>query len=149
MRTPKIEALNRCINWLNEYIKNTSTSATSKYNLVSSTKLIISKINKLEIKPLDNYEIDSNGWLSGFTDADGKFSINIHKRTNKNSTRVQLYYRLEVNQNYHKEDSEGNKISFFPILFKIGLFLGVTIYSRSRLINDKIYYSFIVMSHNK
>ena len=32
---------------------------------------------------------------------------------------------------------------------KIGLYLGVTVYSRSRIINDKIYYSFIVISHNK
>jgi hypothetical protein len=32
---------------------------------------------------------------------------------------------------------------------KIGLFLGVTVYSRSRIIKDKIYYSFIIVSHNK
>lgn len=32
---------------------------------------------------------------------------------------------------------------------KIGLFLGVTVYSRSRLIKDKIYFSFTVVSHNK
>ena len=59
-----------------------------------------------------------------------------------------MYYRLEVNQNYHKL-VEGNKESFFPIISKIGLFLGVTVYSRSRIIKDKIYYSFTVMTHNK
>ena len=80
---------------------------------------------------------------------DGNFSINIHKRTNKNSTRVQLYYRLEINQNYHKLDFDKNKVSYFPIISKIGLFLGVTVYSRSRIINDKSYYSFTVMSSNK
>jgi hypothetical protein len=32
---------------------------------------------------------------------------------------------------------------------KIGLFLGVTVYSRSRIIKDKTFYSFTVMSHNK
>ena len=32
---------------------------------------------------------------------------------------------------------------------KIALFLGVTVYSRSRINKDKIYYSFIVMSSNK
>lgn len=143
MRTPKIEALNRTIDWLNNYIINNNN------NLLPKTKLILNKISILENKPLDSSPIDSNAWLSGFTDADGNFSINIHKRTNKNSTRVQLTYRLEINQNYHKSDSEGNKISFFPIISKIGLYLGVTVYSRSRIINDKIYYSFIVVSYNK
>ena len=144
MRTPKIEALNRTIDWLNNYIINNNIN-----NLLPSSKIILNKISILENKPLDSSPIDSNAWLSGFTDADGNFSINIHKRTNKNSTRVQLTYRLEINQNYHKLDTEGNKVSFFPIISKIGLYLGVTIYSRSRIINDKIYYSFIVVSHNK
>lgn len=156
MRTPKIEALKRTIGWINNYIlinnKNEKLllpygrSTTLRYG---STKLILNNISMLEFKPLDDSPIDSNAWLSGFTDADGNFSINIHKRTNKNSTRVQLYYRLEVNQNYHKLDTEGNKVSFFPIMSKIGLFLGVTVYSRSRVIKDKIYYSFIIVSHNK
>jgi N-acetylmuramoyl-L-alanine amidase CwlA len=113
----------------------------------------------LEKKPLDISPIENNGWLSGFTDADGNFSINIHKRSNKNSIRVQLFYRLEINQNYHKTvastqeerfyEEQEKKVSFFPIISKIGSFLGVTVYSRSRTINDKIFYSFIVMSHNK
>lgn len=143
MRTPKIEALNRTIDWLNNYIINNNN------NLFPKTKLILNQISILENKPLDSSPIDSNAWLSGFTDADGNFSINIHKRTNKNTTRVQLTYRLEINQNYHKSDTEGNKVSFFPIISKIGLYLGVTVYSRSRIINDKIYYSFIVVSYNK
>lgn len=149
MRTPKIEALNLTIDWLNNYIINNNNVLSSCNEVTTSTKLILNQINILERKPLDSSPIDSNAWLSGFTDADGNFSINIHKRTNKNSTRVQLYYRLEINQNYHKLDTEENKVSFFPIMSKIGLFLGVTVYSRSRNINDKIYYSFIVVSHNK
>ena len=96
MRTPKIEALNRTINWLNGYI---SVNNNSK---LPSTKLILSQIKNLEIKGLDNSPIDSNPWLSGFTDADGHFSINIHKRTNRNSIRVQLFYRLEIRQSYHR-----------------------------------------------
>ena len=96
MRTPKIEALNRTINWLNDYI---GVNINSK---LPSTKLILSQIKNLEIKGLDNSPIDSNPWLSGFTDADGHFSINIHKRTNRNSIRVQLFYRLEIRQSYHR-----------------------------------------------
>lgn len=103
MRTPKIEALHRTISWLNLYIEQ---NRDSKFKV---TKSILSQIKPLEIKPLDNSSIDSNAWLSGFTDADGNFSINIHQRKNKNLTRVQLFYRLELRQNYHRLDSEEKK----------------------------------------
>ena len=55
---------------------------------------ILKQIHPLLAKPIDNSPIESNSWLSGFSDADANFSINIHKRSDKNSTRVQLYYRL-------------------------------------------------------
>jgi len=58
----------------------------------------------LECLPLDKSEIDSNSWLAGFTDADGNFSINIHQRKNKNTSRVQPYFRIEVSQNYAKKE---------------------------------------------
>jgi LAGLIDADG endonuclease/Cytochrome C and Quinol oxidase polypeptide I len=149
MRTPKIEAVNRTIDWINNYILQSKTKIIQR-----STRIILFRIKNLSSKPLDNSPIESNAWLSGFTDADGKFSINLHKRTNKNSTRVQLYYRLEINQNYDKtsvytDASIMLEGSFFPIMSKIGLYLGVTVYSRSRIVKDKIFYSFTVMSHNK
>jgi hypothetical protein len=117
-----------------------------------STAAILDKIHTIKCKPLDTSPIDSNSWFAGFSDADSNFSINIHKRSNRNTTRVQLYYSLEIKQNYHRTDTglaEGTNISLFPIISKIGLYLGVTVYSRSRLLNDKIFYSFTVMSHNK
>jgi len=52
-RTPKIEALHRLIIWLN----NTN------------------KFNQLELLPLDNSPLKSNGWLAGFSDSDGNFLI--------------------------------------------------------------------------
>ena len=110
MRTPKIEALNRTINWLNNYM---SVNLNSK---LPSTKLILSKLNKIELKDIDNSPIDSNPWLSGFSDADANFSINIHKRSNKNLTRVQLFYRLEIRQTYHRLNNEGEQVSFFSII---------------------------------
>lgn len=143
MRTPKIEALHRTINWINLYIKNNQNSKIIKI------KNIISKIHYLELKSKDISAIDSNAWLSGFSDADANFSINIHKRSNKNSTRVQLYYRLEIKQNYHKLDYDGNNISFFSIMSKLAEFLNVNVYSRSRVLNDKKFFSFTIISHNK
>nr|YP_009517216.1 LAGLIDADG homing endonuclease [Myochromella boudieri]AYE93145.1 LAGLIDADG homing endonuclease [Myochromella boudieri] len=179
MRTPKIEAKDRAINWLNSYI------IKNKNSKLPSTISILSKVHTIETCPLDTSPIDSNSWLSGFSDADANFSINIHKRSNKNSTRVQLYYRLEIRQNYNRptttlikkvemeptqfivssnsnskevetlkhnktvEGSAENIQTFFSVISKIGLYLGVTVYSRSRLIKDKIFHSFTIISQNK
>ena len=141
MRTPKIEALKRTIDWINEYIANNQNSK------LPSTKNILSKINPLEVKTMDNSPIDSNPWLSGFSDA--KFSINIHNRSNKNLTRVQLFYRLEIRQTYHKLNNEGEQVSFFSIMSKVASYLGSNVLSRSRIIGEKQYYSFILMAHNQ
>ena len=143
MRTPKIEALNRMIIWLNEYIIQNQNSQ------LPSTKLILSKIYPLYIKSIDVSSIDSNPWLSGFSDADANFSINIHKRSNKNSTRVQLYYRLEIKQTYHRLNEEKERLSFFPIISQIALFLKTNLLSRTRIQKDKQHYSFVVMAHSK
>ena len=143
MRTPKLEALNRTIYWLNEYIANNQNSK------LPSTKFILSKINILELKPMDNSPIDSNPWLSGFSDADANFSINIHKRSNKNSTRVQLFYRLEIRQTYHRLNNEGEQVSFFSIMSKLANYLNSNVLSRSRIIGEKQYYSFILMAHSQ
>ena len=143
MRTPKIEALKRTIDWFNEYIANNQNSK------LPSTKNILSKINPLEVKAMDNSPIDSNPWLSGFSDADANFSINIHKRSNKNSTRVQLFYRLEIRQTCHKLNNEGEQVSFFSIMSKVASYLGSNVLSRSRIIGEKQYYSFILTAHNQ
>jgi len=143
MRTPKIEALSRTINWLNDYIKINQNSK------LPATKNILMKIKPIIIKDLDVSPINSNPWLAGFSDADANFSINIYKRSNKKTIRVQLYYRLEIKQTYHKLDIQGNKISFFSIMNIIGKYLGVNIFSRTRIKDDKEYYSFTVIAHNK
>lgn len=58
MRTPKIEALYRIINWCNNY----------HYGVKSGTKIIPLG---LDLSPLQ-----SNNWLSGFIDGDGSFYSN-------------------------------------------------------------------------
>ena len=74
------------------------------------------------------------------------FSINITKRSNGNP-RIQLYYRLEIRQTYHRLNAE--EISFFAIMSKIGLFLGSNVLSRSRTSGEKKYFSFIVTAFSK
>ena len=67
------------------------------------------------------------------------------------STRVQLYYRLELRQNYHRMSNKTiySELSYFPIVSEIGKYLDVNVYSRSREINNKIFSSFTVISHNR
>ena len=144
MRTPKIEALNRTIIWLNNYIeknKNSNLAATCE------AENILIKLKPIILKDLDISPIEINPWLTGFSDADANFSINIHKRSNGN-WRVQLFYRLEIKQTYHKLDTQGKKISFFSIISLIGKFLGVNVLSRTRVIKDKEFYSYTVIAHN-
>lgn len=142
LRTPKIEALNRAIVWINDYQNK------NKDSKLPSTQSILNQIQTIYPMPLDNSPIDSNSWLAGFSDADGNFSINIYQRSNTLKSRVLLSFRIELNQNYHKADVEGIKQSFYSIISKIGSFLGVNIYSRTRIVEPKEFFSFTVVAHN-
>lgn len=126
MRTPKIEALHRAIDWLN-----------------------LHKSTNLYKKDLDKSDIDSNSWLAGFTDGDGSFTINLTDRKNKNTKRVQAFFRIELRQDYHRSviDSLGG-VSYFNILTKIAMYLNVNVYSRSRYQGEKIFHTFTIISHN-
>lgn len=129
MRTPKIEALHRAINWINH--KDNSS---------------------IPCLGLDKSPLDSNAWLAGFSDADGCFSITVCDRK-KNGvflrTSVQTFFRIEVKQNYSREVSlEHGGSSFFPIMSEISHFLTVNLYTRTRKTKDKVFYAFAVVAHN-
>lgn len=127
MRTPKIEALHRAINWFNDFDK--------------------CNINCLG---LDLSPIDSNAWLAGFTDGDGNFSITFDrkKKGKFTSKRVQTFFRLEIRQTYHRDSVEQGGASYFIILSKIAKYLGVNLLSRTREQKDKVFYVFMVISHS-
>ncbi len=124
MRTPKIEALHRAINWFKKF----DNSA-------------------IECLPLDNSPIDSNSWLAGFSDGDANFSITLTDRkkdgkvTNK---RVQTFFRIELRQNYYR----GENSSYFDILSLIAEYLGVNLLSRTRHQGDKVFFAFMVIAHS-
>ena len=126
-RTPKIEALHRLIIWLN--------NKTS---------------NNIPLLNLDNTDIDKNGWLAGFSDADGNFSLFISKRNNSsNGFRVQQQFRLEIRQSYHRTvDANLGGESYFTVLMKISEFLETNLLSRTRTKGENKYYSFMVIAHN-
>ncbi len=84
MRTPKIDALHKIINWF-----NANTNFESVENL-----------------GLDTTPILSNRWLRGFIDTDGSFSItfSISKLT-KYAINIDLLIRISQRQNYHVSDA--------------------------------------------
>jgi len=129
MRTPKIEALHKAIHWINE---NDNSS--------------------IPCLGLDLSPIESNSWLAGFTDADGNFSITIYDRKKNGQflrTNVQTFFRIEVKQNTNKEITpDQGGYSFFFISNKIAEFLTVNLYTRTRKVGDKNYYTFMVIAHN-
>jgi len=109
MRTPKIEALHRMINW---------------YNLN----------NKINLKPLrlDHSPILSNNWLAGYIDADGSFYLNWLLDKKGLPTSLQYYMRISQKQNYHKSNNLFN-ISYFNIMNKISTALSVPLRYRNRI----------------
>jgi hypothetical protein len=90
--------------------------------------------------------------LAGFTDADGNFSITVYNRK-KNSkvvrTNVQTFFRIEVKQNYSKDvTADQGGASYFSIMTKIAEFFTVNLYTRTRTVDDRVFYAFMAISHN-
>lgn len=117
MRTPKIEALNRLINWLNNK-KNSSIVCLG----------------------LDTSNLDSNSWFAGFSDADSYFQVSLtHNKELDTIKKIKSFYRLEIQQNYHGEAN-----LYKDIIESIAKFLQTKVLSRKRILNDKEYVSFMV-----
>lgn len=164
MRTPKHEALIRAITWYNNYIYKYNNINMDKklkdWDIINIPRAIdlINNLELIEILNIDTSPLGSNSWLSGMTDADGNFSISLYKKK-----RVNLYYRLELRQNYHKFkinnniDMLNNIInkgeSYYVIMSSIATFFKTNLYSRDRFIKFKdvykIYSFYIVMVTNK
>ena len=159
-RTPKYEALVRAINWINEYITNNKNKTWNEVNILEllnkeKIKLILSNINYLPVLDLDLSDIQSNGWLAGFTDADGNFSILLSKNSKKHKARVNLGYRLEIRQNYSKVNNININNNYYEIMIKICSLFNSKLYSRERELKLKgqekwkIYRSYIVSINHK
>lgn len=99
MRTPKYEYYKLAVQKINNYIEK------NKLNKNPIIVAIITKINIIDIKPLDTSDIGSNAWFAGMSDADGNFSINFEKKNGK-LKRIKLYYRLECKQNYKLDSNK-------------------------------------------
>lgn len=119
MRTPKIEALHRLIDWLN---------AKSNNNI---------KLPKLE---LDNSSIGSNPWLAGFIEADGNFYCGFEEGEDGIAKRVKCYMRITQKRQYRlNTEIPENKNTNLDIMEKIGEYLDVK--NITEIKRDKEYYT--------
>jgi hypothetical protein len=120
MRTPKIEALHRLIDWLN--------------NRTSKLQLKIKEIPKLG---LDKSNLDSNAWLSGFLEADGNFYCTFNLNTEGIATQVKHYMRISQKATYGKSTELSIEInSNFHIMDKIREFLDIKNVSKIQRIKE-------------
>lgn len=107
MRTPKIEALHRLIDWLN-----------AKDALVQK-----SKISKLG---LDSSSLGDNPWLAGFLEADGNFYCGFELNPEGIAKVVKSYMRVTQKQLYKANSQIPTEInSNLLIMEKIREFLDV------------------------
>jgi hypothetical protein len=117
MRTPKIEALQRLIDWLNAYSKNPRSRSSFPH---------------IGFLPLDTSPLSSNAWLAGLIDADGSFSINYTINANALATAVKVYMRLSQRQEYNHRDTLG-PTSYLMLLESIANLLATQANSFSRI----------------
>lgn len=105
MRTPKIEALHRLIDWLNAR---------------SNGKSQIIKLG------LDNSSLGSNPWLTGFIESDGNFYCNFDLSLDGIAKNIKCYMRISQKKLYKltNEIPKDKNTNFF-IMEKIKEFLNV------------------------
>jgi len=105
MRTPKIEALHRLIDWLNAR---------------SNNGIVIQKLD------LDNSPLSSNSWLAGFIESDGNFYCGFEMGYDGIAKRVKCYMRISQKRSYKlNTEIPESKNSNFYIMEKIRKFLSV------------------------
>lgn len=140
-RTSKYNLIIKAIKWINEYIDNSNITIENKYNIYNKNirNNILSKINKINIKSIDNSNILNNAWLAGFSDANSNFNIILNK--SKYNESISLKYSLEIKQDFI---SSNINESFYPIMLNIAKTFNTNLYSKYKYINPsqgKVYTS--------
>lgn len=129
LRTPKIIKFNALIVFVN-----------NKYNY------------NIKIHSVDTSSLNSNGWLSGFIDADGGFKVRYTEKridvtTNKvlTKSRIEIRFALEQRKSIGLQDNDKYK----PIMLEIQTFFGFNTDLRESRHNDKTYWIVEVSSLNR
>lgn len=109
MRTPKIEAHHRLIDWFNLRLKG---------------KEAITKLG------LDISSLGDNAWLSGFIESDGNFNFDMTIDSRGFGTDIHYYLRISQRREYHREvdhldSSFSYSTSYLPIMQAIQAYFHV------------------------
>uniref|UniRef100_UPI0023F48276 LAGLIDADG homing endonuclease n=1 Tax=Cyathus striatus TaxID=68777 RepID=UPI0023F48276 len=105
MRTPKIEALHRIIDWFNN-------------------RPDFENLPKLDV---DNSSLGSNAWLSGFLEADGHFYSGFNLNSDNVVYSVKSYMRISQRKTYHRESKTNEYTDSYSFIMEtIKDFLGVS-----------------------
>ena len=113
LRTPKIIQLHNLIDWMNK-----------NHN---------SNIIKL---PVNKDNLDKDGWLAGFIDADGSFSIQ-HTKLENGAKKRKISCRLRIEQRMYEPIT---KISYFDVLSKIAKFFNCNLRIRKQIATNNEYF---------
>ena len=119
LRTPKIHQLHALIDWLN---KNHSTNIT-----------------KL---PLKNSPLSEDGWLSGFIDSDGSFSV-LHTKLENGAKKRKIACRLRIEQRILDPVTSE---SYESVLTNIANFLNCSLLIRNQKSTGNNYYTLTASS---
>ena len=145
MRTPKKEALDRLIEYLNsnclEYIRNT----------------VGVEVKSLIPMKLDSSPIISNYWLAGFIDADGSFTTVL---TNRNDikykspqVRIQAAFQLSQRVTYPKSSNNSDNsfygTTYIDIMSHIANYLGTNVYIKRTHLSQQYFYAYSIMANSK
>lgn len=119
LRTPKIHQLHKLIDWLN------------KNHNANITKL-----------PLKDSSLSEDGWLSGFIDSDGSFSVQ-HTKLENNAKKRKISCRLRIEQ--IMLDPITNE-SYFKVLTEVSNFLNCSLLTRKQKSTGNEYYTLTASS---
>jgi hypothetical protein len=119
LRTPKIHQLHKLIDWLN---KNHNTNLT-----------------KL---PLKDSSLSEDGWLSGFIDSDGSFSVQ-HTKLENNAKKRKISCRLRIEQRMLDPITNDN---YLKVLTDISNFLNCSLLTRKQKSTGNEYYTLTASS---
>jgi len=119
LRTPKIHQLHKLIDWLN---KNHNTNLT-----------------KL---PLKESSLSEDGWLSGFIDSDGSFSVQ-HTKLENNAKKRKISCRLRIEQRMLDPITNDN---YLKVLTDISNFLNCSLLTRKQKSTGNEYYTLTASS---
>ena len=125
MRTPKIEALHRLINMVNQRLTN-----------------------PIPLLPLDTTPFGSNAWMAGFTDSDGHFEVASMTNNRKELTGFKCRFKIEQRLEYHRDCGPFSS-SYLNVMQAIASEFNGTVINLERKVSNGTRHSILLRTASK